>query len=278
MQQNVPYRSIGLALGGGGVRGLAHIALLKVLDEFKLSPSKIVGSSMGAILGALYASGLSGQAIEQRVRQHIIAPGQAFKDIFQQRKHLLKWAKIFSFSKHRGGVLAADGLFEHLFFELQDKEFKDLSLPFSAMATDYNTAEEVELDSGDLLSAILASMAIPGVFAPVKRGQQLLIDGGTVNNLPCDKLPNNDLRIASDVISLAPNPEPKASQVIADTLSIILTHNTRQRIKACPPDLLFKPDTRGIDVFDFLKIREALERGEEEAVNFRQRLRCVIDE
>ncbi|MBX2857774.1 MAG: patatin-like phospholipase family protein [Cellvibrionaceae bacterium] len=277
MQQHVSQPRIGLALGGGGVKGLAHIAMLKVLDEFKITPSKIVGSSMGAILGALYASGLSGQAIEQRVKQHIILPGQAFKDIFQQRKHLLKWAKVFSFSQHRGGILAADGLFEHLFFELRDIDFKDLNLRFSAMATDYHTAEEVELDSGELLSAILASMAIPGVFAPVKRDQRLLIDGGTVNNLPCDRLPDSDLRIASDVITLAPSREPKASQALIDAVSIVLTHNTRQRINACPPDLLFKPDTSGIDVFDFLKIREALARGEEEAETFRKRLRSVID-
>jgi len=270
------FGRIGLALGGGGVKGLAHIPLLKVLDEYKLIPEKIVGTSMGAIVGALYASGLSGAEIELRVREHIIESGEPLKVIIQKRKQLYKWAKVFRLSKTKGGVVAANGLFEHLFTELLDKQFDDLAISFSAIATNFHTAEEHEIHTGDLLSAVLASMAVPGVFSPILREEKLLIDGGTVNNLPCDKLGDVELKIASDVISLSDQEEPSTSQVISGAINVLLTHNTRQRLQAYPPDILFKPDTTNIDTFDFLKIEEVLNRGESAAAHFRQELESKL--
>jgi len=105
---------IGVALSGGGVKGLAHIGLLKKLDALQIKPDFIAGTSMGAIIGALYATGMSGQDIEDRVREHIVVKGTKPKQIYRNRKNLIKWAKIFSFSKQRGGFFAADGLFEQL--------------------------------------------------------------------------------------------------------------------------------------------------------------------
>ncbi len=258
--------NIGLALGGGGVKGLAHIGLLKWLDRNKTRPGTISGTSMGAILGALYASGLSGDEIESRVREHIVSAGEPVKEIYRKRGNLLKWTKVFSFEKARGGMVAADGLFEHLFSELIDIRFEDLEIPFVAVATDFYSGREVVLHSGPLLPAIRASMAVPGVFAPVTIDDQLLVDGGLVNNLPTSHIRNCRIKIASDVIGLTRIENPKPLDVINGGISIMLCHSTRRALEQHPVDLLIKPDTEGIKAFDFPKIEETLKRGEEAIV------------
>ncbi|MFT5085244.1 MAG: NTE family protein [Lentisphaeria bacterium] len=286
--------SIGLALGGGGVKGLAHIALLKHLDYLGVKPNVIAGTSMGAIVGALYARGLSGIEIEERVHAHIVSRKETVKEVFKRRKHLLKWAKVFSYEKARGGLFNADGLFEHLFSEIVDVSFEELTTPFTAVATDYHLGTEVALTEGPLLPAVRASMAVPGVFAPVTLNKRLLVDGGLTNNVPCEYAAfhhletnrrgsdidvsekNSDkknakglishLLIASDVICLPAHPNPKSIQVMSGSVSIMLKAATRQKLALHPPQFLFSPLTEDIDAFDFHKIRQVLERGEQ-AVN-----------
>jgi NTE family protein len=252
-----------LVLGGGGVKGLAHIALLKRLDALKAKPSFIVGTSMGAIIGGLYAAGVSGEEIEARVRAHIINPGEKVNDIFKKHKALFKWAKVFSFEKSRGGFLAAEGLFEHLFSEIVDMTFNDLETPFMAVATNYFSGDAIGLADGELLPAIKASMAVPGVFAPVKLGGTLLVDGGLVNNLPCDFAAERGMKIiASDVIGLPEAQDPNTLQIMSGALHIMLEARTQERLKKYPVDYLFKPNTLGIDAFDFIKIASVLQCGD----------------
>ena len=256
-------KKIGLALGGGGVKGLAHIALLKRLDEKGLRPTRIAGTSMGAIIGALYAAGISGQEIENRVRDHIIHRGDKLKDIYRKRSNLFRWATVFSFGKSRGGFFAADGLFRHLFSELVDLDFKDLQCPFSAIACDFHSGEEVVIEHGKVIDAIRASMAVPGIFIPQRIDGKLLVDGGLVNNLPCDHiLADTDFRIACDVISLVKEAEPSAMQALSGALSIMLLKSTQATLASATPDLLLKVDTDGIEAFDFHKIEDVLARGE----------------
>ncbi len=274
---NTPgFHTIGLALSGGGVKGLGHIALLKVLDELRLTPSLIVGTSMGAIIGSLYASGVSGAEIEARVKEHIFPVGEKPKVWFEKRKKLLTWLKVFRFESSRGGFVDAEGLFEHLFYDLNDKSFAELRIPFKAITCDFDSGKEHAIDQGDLLSAVRASMAVPGIFAPVQRGDTLLIDGGVVNNMPCDHVQHCDIHIASDVISLSRRENPNTSQVVAGAINIALLHNNQQQLKACPPDLCFKPDTSGIDAFDFHKISDVLARGEQAAASFKAALQALL--
>ncbi|SMF56814.1 NTE family protein [Alteromonadaceae bacterium Bs31] len=274
---NLKNRSIGLALSGGGVKGLAHIALLKVLDELSIRPTLIVGTSMGAIIGSLYAAGLSGNDIESRVQDHLFPAGEKPKVWFAKRKKLMKWLKVFRFDTSRGGFVDAEGLFEHLFYELNHKQFSQLHTPFKALACDFDTGQELVLNDGDLLSAVKASMAVPGVFAPVQRGDKLLIDGGTVNNMPCDHIHSCDFRIASDVMSLSRRNNPNTTQVVAGALNIILHHNNQQQLKHYPPQLTFKPDTAGIDAFDFHKIGDVLKRGEAASETFRLQIQQLLE-
>jgi NTE family protein len=266
-----------LVLGGGGVKGLAHIALLKELDRLQVKPSLIVGTSMGAIMGGLYASGVCGEEIEARVRSHIINPGESAKDIFKKHKELLTWLKVFSFERSRGGFFAAQGLFDHLFSEVVDLDFKDLDIPIISVATNYYTGKAVELSRRNVLSAIKASMAVPGVFAPVMLDDQLLVDGGLVNNLPCDvAAKSSSLIIASDVISLPEEKEPSTWQIMSGALHIMLEEGTNKRLQDYPVDFIFKPNTSGIDAFDFMKIATVLEQADKEAQDKKAKLSSIL--
>ncbi|MFT7560386.1 MAG: NTE family protein [Flavobacteriales bacterium] len=265
--------SIGLALGGGGVKGLAHIGLLKLLDKYELKCQRIAGTSMGAIIGALYAHGLSGADIEERVRSHLFKKGEPFKDMLKRRHKLFRWAKVLRFDKNKGALFAANGLFEHLFDELRDINFDELECTFTAIATDYESGKESVLQQGPLLPAILASMAVPGVFSPQRIDGRLLLDGGLVNNLPCNHIVDGtDIRLASDVISLAKTPEPSAIQALSAALSIMLQRSTAITLEQCPPDLVFRVDTDGLEAFDFHKIDAVLQRGDEAAAAFEEKL------
>ncbi len=270
-------KAFGLALGGGGVKGLAHIALLKKLDEMGVKPTAISGTSMGAIIGALYAHGLSGLDIEERVRAHLFSRKESLKETYRRRKHLVKWLKVFKFEKGRGGFITADGLFEHLFDELIECDFTELNIPFTAVAADFHSANEVVLNSGQVLPAVQASMAVPGVFAPVMLNSRLLVDGGVVNNVPCSHIAQpGQLTIASDVISLSEVENPKASEVVSGAFSIMMRAATEQRFSQHPPDFVFRPDTKKIDAFDFHKIAKVLERGEEAIKTSSEQLEAVL--
>ncbi len=274
--------SFGLALSGGGVKGLAHIGLLKAIDTLGLTPSYISGTSMGAIIGALYASGLKADEIENRVRQHIVEKGSKAKQIYKNRKNLLKWSRVFSFEKQSGGFFAADGLFEHLFSELVDLDFADLNIPFSAVATNFYTGAEVELKSGEVLPAVKASMAVPGVFAPVKIRDATLIDGGLVNNLPVKQIQHCKTRIASDVITLPKIEEssklqtPKVKRVLTGSLSIMIHNASQTQLEKYPCSFLHEVNTNSVDTFDFFKIEESLNLGDKAALNSIEELKRLL--
>ncbi len=178
---------IGLALAGGAARGSAHVGVLQVLEEHGIRPHFIAGTSVGSLVGGLYAAGVSPTRMEELVRQ-------------------LKWLKIstlrlpsinlgaISFSNINVaalnlplGLLDLDKMIEWI-----DQitggpiDFADLRIPFAAVATDINSGEMLVLNQGPIAPAIRASSAVPGIFTPARRGSRLLVDGGVVRNLPVD--------------------------------------------------------------------------------------------
>jgi len=258
--------TVGVALGGGGVRGLAHLPILRLLDELGIRPGYIAGTSMGAIVGALYASGLSASDIEERVRQHIILKDDSLRSLIKKSKHLTTWLKAFSPDFSSSGLVTADGVFKHLFSELQDIQFTDLQIPFAAITCDYCNGEEVIQNSGDVLSAVQASMAVPGVFAPQKKNNRYLIDGGVVNNLPYELVEKNvDICIAVDVTNLPATKsgdEPNALEIATGALDIMQFDALRKRLALNKPEILIRPNIESVDLFDFHKIEYVLEAGE----------------
>ena len=260
---------LGIALGGGGVRGLAAVPILKLLDDLELEVTHVAGTSMGAILGALYSLGLSGAEIESRVRDHIVLREDNLRSIYQKRKHLLRWLRLFGLATERGGILSADGAFKHLFREIAEKSFADTRRQFVAIATDFRTGDEVVLREGPLLPAIKASMALPGIFHPVRLDGQLLVDGGLANNVPYDRIIDDvNFSIAVDVMGpphLEGDKNPSAYETLLGAVDIMQVNALKLRMAISQPDILVEPDIEDVRILDFPQIEYVLERGEQAA-------------
>ncbi len=167
-------RKFGLALGGGGARGLAHIGVLKVLEQAGIVPNYISGTSMGAIIAAAYALGLPIHEIEKKAMQ------------LSKARELIK---LLDISPKRRGLLEGNRVRSYIRSWLgEDHTFEDLSIPLVLNAVDLLTASEITLLSGPLLPAILASCTVPGLFAPYQLGPYRLVDGGILNNVPVRQL------------------------------------------------------------------------------------------
>lgn len=244
---------IGLALGGGGARGFVHIPVLQTLDDLGVKPAHISGTSMGAIIGAIYASGTSPQAIREIVDSMIIYKGEGFKEILQKRG-LRKWFELIdpNFFK-KGGVIKGNKIVEFLREIIGVDTFEELQIPLSIVATDFHTGEEVVFDSGPLMPAIRASMSLPGLFEPVKHEGRMLIDGGTVNPVPHGLLLDTDFVIAVDVSDLPQTngQMPSMTDALMGAVEIMGRQLGDNRRAAYPPDIFLRPDFDGVEMTDF---------------------------
>ena len=250
-----------LVLGSGGARGLSHIPVLEALDELGLKPGLIAGSSMGAIVGAAYAAGLSGRDL----RAHVEA---GFRDRARVIARLLE-ARIGKIADlWRGGLgnpVLIDGerLLDLFWPQAVPDRFEELGIPFLCVATDYHLHDEVIIGSGPLTPAVAASLAIPGLVRPVTIGGRVLIDGGAINPLPYDRLLGpGRLVLAVDTsapatVSDSRVPEPLEAMV---GVSQILTRALVQRmIERRPPDILIRAGGEGFGGLDFFRWQAILE-------------------
>lgn len=258
--------SIGLALGGGGVRGMAHILVLELLDELDRKPSVIAGTSMGAIIGALYASGMSGRDMKEAVRRHIITKGDNWRDFIQKRADLLKWVDAFVPELGRGGLVKIDRFLKYLFDLIKKATFEDLDIPFIAVAADYWAAREVVFETGELLPAIKSSMAVPGVFAPVPFEKRVLVDGSVVNPVPYDHiLERCDVTIAVDVgraRAASKGEIPNVLESVLGTFDIMRAAVLAEKMKQRRPDIYFRPEIRDVRMLDFSKVEEVFRQAQ----------------
>ncbi|HOB96745.1 MAG TPA: patatin-like phospholipase family protein, partial [Aquabacterium sp.] len=192
---------IGLVLSGGGARGLAHVGVLKVLEQLQIPVDVITGTSMGAIVGGLYASGMRADVLERELRA--VRWGEIFNNRVA-RQHLSQRRKEEDFEVSplvelgwRNGEVQVpsaavssrglESLLRRYTLPVRDvQRFDALPIPFRAIATDMESGAAVVLDQGDLALALRSSMSVPGVFAPTEVGGRVLGDGGLVNNLPID--------------------------------------------------------------------------------------------
>ncbi|WMS85815.1 patatin-like phospholipase family protein [Pleionea litopenaei] len=276
---------IGLALSGGGARGAAHIGVLRELERQNISVDYIAGTSMGAIVGALYASGYSVDEIE--VILHSIDWEAAFDDEvarekFSYRRKIDSRRFISSIQiglddegfKLPAGIVSGQSigliLNRHLAPVSHIQDFDQLDIPFRAVATNLVDGKEEVLDRGSLVEAVTASMSIPGFLIPIERGDKLLVDGGIANNLPVSVVRNMgaDIVIAVD-ISTPLYQRDKINDVVdvADQLSSLLTRkNTLLQIQSLTEhDVLIVPQLDDIATSDFARVADAIPRGEEAA-------------
>lgn len=268
-----------LVLGSGGARGLSHIPVLEALDELGLKPALIAGSSMGAIVGAAYAAGLSGRDL----RSHVEA---SFRDRARVIARLLE-ARIGKIADlWRGGLgnpVLIDGerLLDLFWPQAVPDRFEELGIPFLSVATDYHLHDEVVLGSGPLTPAVAASLAIPGLVRPVTMGGRVLIDGGAINPLPYDRLLGpGRLVLAVDTsapatVSDSRVPEPLEAMV---GVSQILTRALVQRmIERQPPDILIRAGGEGFGGLDFFRWQAILEAAEPAKEEVKRRLSEALE-
>jgi NTE family protein len=250
---------IGLALGGGGAKGLAHVLMLEVLDELKLRPHRIAGTSIGAIMGTLYASGMSGQDIQQLIDRLTVSKEESwFSGLFKQEVN--RWWDIIDIQMGHGGLLSTHGLATFLREIIPTTQFEDLNIPLKVVAADFWERKQVVFDRGNLIPALQASIAIPGLFSPVQYQGRVLVDGGLVNPVPYDLLFDEcEVVVAIDVLgdrTPRADKEPSYFENIFNTFQIMQAGILRDKIKCQPPDIYIHPALENIRVLDFQRFED----------------------
>ena len=244
---------IGLALGGGGARGIAHLGVWQRLVELGVEVHCIAGSSIGAIAGAIIAAGRVEEALK-----------------WCAESDWKKLPKLFMETQFTSKALTKGTRVEKLLAELVGaKAFDELSTRFAAVATDLNTGERIVMRDGDLLSAVRASMSIPGVFRPVERGGRILIDGQLVDPIPiaacramgADKVIAVDINPPNATGSAKPFAKMNIFDVLINTITIFNCEMTRRVLAEHKPDLLIRPEVGDVLALDFRNVTRLVEIG-----------------
>ncbi|MGA9024699.1 MAG: patatin-like phospholipase family protein [Steroidobacteraceae bacterium] len=274
-----------LVLSGGGARGMAHIGVLKVLEDLKVPIDCIAGTSMGAIVGGLYASGMTAREIDATM--HSVDWQEAFRDTpprrdlaFRRKQDDRNFLVRLPLGLKHGQILLPKGLIQgqklqetlrRLTLPYSDSaSFDQLPTPFRAVATDLETGNAAVMDSGDLAIAMRASMSAPGVFAPVDLNGRLLVDGGLAENLPIDvaRAMGADVLIVVDVtFPLLPREELKSALSISNQMLAILVRKNadRQRATLGPDDVMIEPVLGVTASTEFSAADQTIALGEEAA-------------
>ncbi len=256
--------SIALALGAGGARGIAHIVVLEALDELGLRPSMIVGSSMGAIIGAAYAAGFSGNDLRLHVFRTLRRRQYVLARLLEAR--VGRFADILTRGLANPVLVDAERVLGLFWPSDMPESFEELRIPLLVVATDFFAHEELVLRAGDLQSAVAGSMAIPGLIRPVSRNGRTLVDGGAVNPLPYDLLVGKAAKILACDVAGGPvsavNGVPSPFEAMFGAAQIMQGAITAKMLKARAPDILIRPPVdhfRALDFFCFSQILHAAE-------------------
>ena len=277
-QQDRPR--IGLALGGGGAKGGAHVGVLKAFEELNIPIDYIAGTSIGGIVGGLYATGMTADELADAISN--IDWAEAMQDkpprrdlSFRKKEENARYLFNLELGVGRGGIEWPSGFIsgQNLFFLLQSltlnvadvTDFHQLPIPFEAVATDVRTGEMAILDNGYLATALRATMAIPGVFAPVEIDGRLMVDGGLVNNLPVDvvKAMGADMVIAVDLGAELDTRTVGESmiQIYQQTMRMLTRPNVKSRLEMA--DIVINPGVSDFGTMAFGDIVEIMDQGYE---------------
>jgi NTE family protein len=286
---------VGLALGGGAARGIAHIGLLRWFEEHRIPIDYLAGTSMGGLVGGAYASGLSPDEIEAMMKQAdwdlMFLGDSPYKyKAFRRKEDARAFPGMLDFGL-KGGFKLPSGLNAGQQVELMldaialpyfaVKSFDELPTPFRCVATDIRAGEPLVLSDGSFARALRATMSIPAVFTPVVLEERLLVDGGAINNVPADvvKTMGADVAIAVNVSSTTDPPEPPTTifAVLGQTLDSLMTAGTRQALKSA--DLIIVPDLKGLTGGDWRRADDLIARGYQAAeASSAALLRYQVDE
>ncbi|MFQ5515315.1 MAG: patatin-like phospholipase family protein [Myxococcota bacterium] len=300
---------LGLALGAGGARGIAHIGVLRALEAAEIRVDCIAGTSIGALVGAIYAAG--------ELRR------------FERQLRAMEWPdvlRLFDPVWPRSGLLSGSRALERLAGSLLDCRIEDLSIPYAAVSVDLITGEEVLIREGPVADAIRASISIPGVFVPHRMGRRLMVDGALRNPVPVSALGELRARVRVAVnlhgrpvreIAGPSRPTPPAPggslarrfaetidqglarfrrhrqgrdeeepsgvgpnlfEILTASMTVLEHELTRHRLATDPVDLVLEPDVHGIRSFEFHRARQAIRAGRSEAERLIPELRRILTE
>ncbi len=274
------YPDIGLALGSGGANGLAHIPVLETLDELKIKPAVISGTSIGAIIGVLYASGYSGHEL-RKMALDLFAPDESLFGSWWDRLTGAGLSGLLSPGLGDGVLLDATGIMEFIQKKIRVKYFEDLDIPVKIVAADYWRKKQVVFGSGEIIPAVNASMAVPGLFAPVEFQGRLLVDGAVVNPVPYDLLLDEcDFLVAVDVSGVKKKVNegrPSYLDSIFSTFEIMQQAIMDEKLKQRPPDIYLRPEIIDVRLINFLEVQNILEQAEPARIQLKALLREMLE-
>lgn len=252
--------TIGIALGGGGARGLAHIAMLEAFDELGLRPSVIAGTSMGAVVGAIYASGVAARDIRAHADLVLANRVELARRLFQRRQ-----GSVFDLFDVRlfGPVLVSGlALVEIMFPEGVVERIEDTRIALKVIATDFYARKELAILEGPLRTAVAASIAIPGFIAAPPVGSRLVIDGAISNPVPFNHVQDlTEITVAVDVTGgpvRRGEREPFNTELMFGASQILMRHISALMRERRPPDIYIEPEVDRFRVLEFFRVREIL--------------------
>ena len=265
-----------MALGSGGARGLAHVLMLGVLDELGIRPRRLAGASIGAVIGVLYAAGVSASEIRGIIDSLTVSSDESWFDaVFAE--DVTRGAAFIDLTTRRGGIIEADAFVDFLRKKTGCDRFEDLEIPLQVVAADFWSRQQVVFDSGPLWPAIRASMAVPGLFAPVEHDGRVLVDGGLVNPVPYDVFPDGcGITVAVDVLGKR-TPEGAARPSYFDTsfntFQIMQAAIINAKLELGRPDIFLRPDIRDVRMLDFYRFEDIFREAGPERDRLRTELR-----
>ena len=269
---------IGLALGGGGARGLAHIPMLEAFDELGLKPAVIAGCSMGAIVGAAYAGGMTALEIREHAIRLLSNKIEMARHVFGAKQARLR--DIFSLkgltSLHLDGKkLANIALPDHL-----PQLVEEQKIPLKLVTVDFERMEEVVLTSGSILEAVGASIAIPGLISAPRINGRIHVDGGVKNPVPFNHVTDGmDLVVAIDVTGkpkTISRVHPSNIELAVGSLLIMFNELAQLRRVRSPPDIYISPEIDGFGAGDFFKVKEIFAASEKSKDQLKRELELRV--
>lgn len=251
--------TVAIALGGGGARGLAHIHVIEVLDELGIRPVLIAGVSIGAIMGAAMAAGMTGREIRAHTLATIGRPGQIMNRLWSLRPAGFSQMVAGGF---RVGQFNLERVLKAFLPERLPETFEELPIPLKIIASDYYAQCECVCDSGPLLPAIAASAALPAVFRPVVLNGRVMIDGGLWNPVPFDHLAGKaDITIGVDVVGKPPAGTaevPNSIDSLYGATQLTMRSIVTLKLEKAAPDIFLQPEVGRFRVLDFAKAEDVL--------------------
>ena len=271
-------KSFALALGAGGARGLAHIAVFEALDELGVRPVAIAGSSIGAVAGAAYAAGMSGKALRRYVIELAHNRAEVWRRLMLARAGTI--GDMFGGDFTAAVRLDAEKLVAQFLPDLLPDDFGALGIPLTVVASDLHGRREAAFTTGPLRPALAASIALPTIMRPVVLDERVLIDGGATNPLPFDLLGGRaDVIVAVD-ISGPPSGDrkgvPSAIESLYASVMVMTSSIINEKLKHQAPDLLVQPNVGTFRTLDFFQASAILRVAEAAKTELKAKLEALL--